>query len=94
MASLRRISSEGLSLRRGLCAGCQIPLYTEPGEVEDTADDTESLGVVDELAELGAELPGEGEELGHLEGQADGQQQQVRGGQRGKEHVRRALTNL
>ena len=77
-----------------LASECLLPLYTEPSEVEDAADDTESLGVVDELAELGAELPGEGEELGHLQGQADGQQQQVRGGQRGKEHVRGALTNL
>ena len=71
-----------------------IPLDTESCEVEDAADDTESLCVVDELAELRPELPGEGEELGHLEGQAHCQQQQVRGGQGGKEHVRGALTNL
>ena len=47
-----------------------------------------------QLAKLGAKLPGEGEQFGHLERQTDEDEEQVSRGQGRQEHIGRALTNL
>ena len=39
-------------------------------------------------------LPGESEELGHLEGEADSEEEKISGGEGGEKYTRRVLTNL